>query len=180
MRGNLLDLSVSLSGRQRVTIELDGDFRTEFDKLHEGPVEVSVKKFRAKRSLDANGYAWVLIDKIADMVGIPKAEVYRDHIRQIGGVSEVVCVRDKAVARLRDGWAKNGLGWQSETAPSKIQGCTNVILYYGSSTYDTRQMSALIDALVQTAKNLGIETLSPEKLNSLIGGPNDRQRQNQN
>lgn len=159
-----------MQGRQRVTIEIDGDFRADFEQLREKDVDVSIKKYRAKRSLDANGYAWVLIDKIAARMGLTKAEVYRDHIRHIGGVSEIVCVRDQAVERLRDGWQKNGLGWQTETLPSKLEGCTNIVLYYGSSTYDTRQMSALIDSLVDTAKGLGIETMSPEELESLAGG----------
>lgn len=169
MRGRLADLSISLSGRQKLTIEIDGDFRTEFEQLRENDVEVSIKKFRKKRSLDANGYAWVLIDKISERTGIPKADIYRDHIRQIGGVSEIVCVRDKAVQKLRDGWSKNGLGWQTDTLPSKIAGCSNVVLYYGSSTYDSKQMSVLIDSLVDTAKQLGIETMSEMELYSLIG-----------
>jgi len=172
MRGKLTDLSISLSGKQRLSVEIDGDFRTEFEQLREGDVEISIKKFRAKRSLDANGYAWALIDKISARVGIPKADVYRDHIRQIGGVSEIVCIRDKALEKFREGWEKNGIGWQTETIPSKIDGCTNVILYYGSSTYDTKQMSALIDSLVDTAKGLGIETMSDEELHSLFGGKN--------
>ena len=36
--------------------------------------------------------------------------------------------------------------------------------YYGSSRYNTRQMSRLIDSIVQDCKDLGIETLPPEKL----------------
>jgi hypothetical protein len=51
--------------------------------------------------------------------------------------------------------------------PSKINGCTNVILYYGSSTYNTAQMSLLIDHLVQDAKALGIETMTPQELEAL-------------
>jgi hypothetical protein len=77
-------------------------------------------------------------------------------------------VVDKAVDRLCQVWSRNGLGWQTETFPSKIEGCTNVILYYGSSSYDTEQMSALIDYLVQECKALGIETMPPEEIESLI------------
>lgn len=161
---------MSFDGKQRLTFELDADFREQYDTLHEQDVDVTVKKYRHKRSLDANGYAWVLIDKIAARMKLTKAQVYRDHIRVLGGVSETVCVQDRAVDRLREAWSKNGLGWQSETFPSKIEGCTNVTLYYGSSAYDTFQMSALIDQLVQSCKALGIETLPPEQLNSLIGG----------
>ena len=79
-------------------------------------------------------------------------------------VSEVVCVLDSAVDRLREGWEKQGLGWQTEVMDSKLPGCKNVILYFGSSTYDTKQMSLLIDHLVQDAQALGIETETPEQI----------------
>jgi low affinity Fe/Cu permease len=51
---------------------------------------------------------------------------------------------------------------------SKLPGCTVVILYYGSSSYDTAQMSALIDSLVQDAQALGIETRSPNEIQALL------------
>ena len=168
MKARLVDLTMSFSGKQRLTIELDADFREDFDALHDSTVEVTVKKYRKGRSLDANAYAWVLIDKIARRLKLSKAEVYRNAIRTIGGVSETYCALDKSVDRLCQVWSQNGLGWQTETFPSKIEGCTNVILYYGSSSYDTEQMSALIDSLVQECKALGIETMPPEELESLI------------
>lgn len=133
MRGRITDLIVLLSGKQRLTLELDCDMRQDYEKLKDGDIEISLKKFR-----------------------------------QIGGVSETVCVMNGAVDKLCAGWSKNGLGWHTEAFPSKIDGCTNVILYYGSSTYDTRQMSALIDSLVQDCKALGIETKSEEEIDSLI------------
>ena len=40
----------------------------------------------------------------------------------------------------------------------------NVNLYYGSSTYDKPTMSRLIDNIVQDAKALDIETLTPDEL----------------
>ena len=98
-----------------------------------------------------------------------KVEVYQELIRNIGGVSETVCVRNEAVDRLCEGWKHNGLGWFAETFPSKINGCTNMVLYYGSSTYDTKQMSALIDVAVESCKGLGIETMPPAELAALEG-----------
>lgn len=47
----------------------------------------------------------------------------------------------KAVDTLIRGWEHNGLGWMTDTMTSKLPNCTNVVLYYGSSTYDTKQMS---------------------------------------
>ena len=134
------------------------------------PGDYTIAKERKKRSLDANGYAWVLIDKIAAAMRLGKEEVYRNSIRDIGGNSEIICVPDKAVDTLRRCWEKNGLGWQMDTMPSKLPGCTNAVLFYGSSAYDTHQMSILIDRLVQDCKALGIETLPPEKLAALTEG----------
>ena len=157
-----------------MVIELDDDFRQDFAGLKEHDVSIEVKRWRKKRSLDANAYAWVLIDKIAQTTGVPKTEVYRQAIREIGGVSDIVAVPDNAVDKFREGWSKQGIGWQTEILDSK-PGYKRIVVYYGSSTYDTKQMSALIDSLVQEAQALGIETLPPHeiaRLNSLWGERN--------
>ncbi len=158
IRGKLIDLSLGLNKRQRITVELLGDFREKYDRLKDGEVSIEIKRYRKRRSLDANAYAWVLVDKIAEVISADKTSVYKTAIRSIGGVSETVCVQEQAAAKLRSAWESKGTGWQTETIPSKIEGCVNVILYYGSSTYDTKQMSSLIDSLVAEAKELGIET----------------------
>lgn len=130
--------------------------------------DYTLSKAKKQRTREANAYAWVLIDKIAAVMRLSKEEVYRNAIRDIGGNSEIVCVQEKAYEKLRRCWVKNGIGWQVEEMPSKITGCVNAILYYGSSAYDTQQMSILIDRLVQDAKALGIETMPPDKLNGLL------------
>lgn len=130
--------------------------------------EVEIKEFRQKRSLDANAYFWTLLDKLAEVLREPKEEIYRGYIKDIGGNSEIVCVLDQAVENLRKGWERNGLGWQTDVMPSKIKGCTNVVLYYGSSTYDTKQMSRLIDLIIQDCKGCGIEVLPPERLEGML------------
>lgn len=167
-KGKLLDLSIGLDGKQRITISVDSDMREAFDDLQGDYISLEVKKWRKGRSLDANAYAWVLIDKLACALGLTKREVYRAAIREIGGVSETVCVPDRAVDRLCEGWEKKGWGWQAERCKSKLVGCTNVILYFGSSTYDSRQMSALIDQLITECKAFGIETLPPEQLAGMV------------
>lgn len=131
--------------------------------------DLTLKRHRKKRSLDSNAYAWTLIDRIAATMGLTKTEVYQRAIREIGGNSDIVCVLEKAANALCDGWSHNGLGWFAERTPSKIDGCVNVILYYGSSTYDTATMSRLIDNLIADAKELGIETMTPQELARLEG-----------
>lgn len=176
MIGRLVDIHYSRDKRQQiVTFSTQTDFSEVFDDLYDKDVSIEIKEARKHRSLTANGYAWTLIDKIAEKTGLRKSEVYRHAIREIGGVSEIVCVQDKAVERLRDGWQKNGLGWQTDIMPSKISGCTNVILYYGSSVYDSKQMASLIDSLIQEAEGLGIPTLTDEQAGRLLGKWNNEQ-----
>lgn len=147
-----------------MTLELLGDFRGQYDELNGKDIDLTIKRYREKRSLDANAYCWVLLGKLAEKTGLERREIYRAMVKEIGGNHETVCVRDKAVERLVNGWAHNGIGWVADTFQSKIEGCTNVILYYGSSTYDTRQMSRLIDLIVQECRQQGIETMTPEQL----------------
>lgn len=143
--------------------------RFVYEKKNRGYVAV-LKEYRKKRSLDANAYCWVLIDKIASALGQTKEAVYREAIRSIGGNSETVCVKEEAANAICKSWERNGMGWITDSVPSKLPGCVNVVLYFGSSTYDTKQMSALINAVVQDAQALGIETLTPDKLALLKEG----------
>ena len=171
MTGRIIDGSRGLMGKPRLTIEINENeaFETAFDELHKkDKITIELKPYREKRSKDANAYCFALIDKIAEKLNIDKKDVYREAIRNIGGVSEIVCVRNIAVESLISAWSARGLGWQAETFPSKLAGCTNVILYYGSSTYNTMQMSRLIDAIVNECKDLGIETMPPTELKSLL------------
>lgn len=168
MKARLHDLSFARDGGYLLTIATRENVGVLYDELHETDVDVTVKKHREKRSLDANAYFWVLVDRLAEKTRIPKTDIYRRYIREIGGNHEMVCVIDSALEKLRNGWEHNGLGWQTDTMPSRIPGCTNVILYYGSSTYNTRQMSHLIDMAVQDCQEQNIETLSPEKLAGMM------------
>lgn len=168
MNGHLSDVARRMSGEWVVSFTLTTDPRKELEGLEDAELDITAKKHRKKRSLDANAYAWVLIGKIAEAMRIDRTEVYRNAIREIGGNHEIVCVRNKALESLCNGWQSLGLGWQTDTMPSKLKDCTTVVLYYGSSTYDTKQMSLLIDHLVQDAKGLGIETMSPKELEVLL------------
>ena len=139
-----------------------------FALAFKGEGDYTLSPAKKRRSLDANAYAWVLIDKLADELRMSKVDVYRSAIRDIGGVSEVVRVHADGYETLRRCWERHGVGWQVEQMPCRDSGYVNAIMYYGSSAYDTRQMSALIDHLVQDCTALGIETMPPYKLHGLL------------
>ena len=140
-------------------------------KMKPKAYDLTVKEHRKKRSLDANAYAWVLIGKLADAMRVPPTVVYNNAIQNIGGNFEIIPIREEAVEKFKEVWTKQGLGWPCvDMGQSKIKGYRNLRAYYGSSTYDTRQMSMLIDSLIQDCKALDIETLSEEKLSAMMEG----------
>lgn len=129
------------------------------------PYIADLHEKRAKRSLDANAYCWVLCQKIAEAVGsITKEEVYRRAVRG-SGQFEIIPIREDALEAFIRKWNGRGTGWIAEKQDdSKLPGYVRVIAYYGSSVYDTREMSVLLDYIVDEAKQLGIETATPDEL----------------
>jgi hypothetical protein len=171
IKADSIDARLTFSGDMEITFKVPRSSRAMIEEamreLKDKPLSIEVKQWRERRSLDANAYAWVLIDRIAEVMRQGRTEVYRRYIKDVPGASQTVCVPTKAVAQLLHGWEHNGLGWTTETMTSKLPDCTNVILFYGSSTFDTRQMSVMIDLIVQDAKALGIETLTPSELDRI-------------
>lgn len=136
------------------------------DEMKEGKVyEADLKEHRKRRSLDANSYAWVLIGKLANKVGLPKEDVYREFIKDVGDNYEILPIRNDAVDKWITNWQSKGIGWCCDIlGESKLDGYTNVVTYYGSSTYDSKQMSKLINLIVDECKDQGIETITPAEL----------------
>ena len=128
--------------------------------------EVELKPIRKKRSLSANAYAWALMDKLAHKLGIPKTEVYREHVR-LYGTFQVIEMKTEAVDRFREIWESNGIGYIAEVLNEAL-GETEILAYPGTSQYNTAEMARFIDGLVTECREQGIETMEPGKLKSLV------------
>ena len=140
--------------------------RKHKDRLY----DLEVKEHRKKRSLDANAYAWVLINKLADALRITPKEIYRQAIQNVGGNYEILPVKSEAAEHFKQVWEAQGLGWPCvDMGKSKIDGYRNLRAYYGSSTYSTTQMAQLIDILLQDCRALDIEVKSDEEIASIMG-----------
>lgn len=128
-----------------------------------------MKQKRKKRSLDANAYAWVLMDKIAEKLNLSPMEIYRNAVRDTGGVSETpeLVELEKLEATIID-WVDGHLGRQVKIFPGYDMSHVNVIKVHGSSDYDTAQMARFIENLIQDAQALGIETKDEKEIESLL------------
>lgn len=169
LTGIIEDMGIDYKfGKPKVTFILnERECLNQLEKIKDDKLYIKVDKKRNKRSLDSNAYMWKIADKIASKIGITKLEVYRDAIKEVGQF-EIVPIKDEAVENFIRAWKHNGQGWICEIiGKSKIKGYTNVTAYYGSSVYDSKAMSRLIDLIVQEAKQLDIETLPPNEIESL-------------
>ena len=133
--------------------------------------EFELKEYTEKRSLNANAYCWVLCDKIAkelskDGTVTTKEIVYKDAITQIGSFEPMI-IEEKAFENFERIWSRQGLGFIVQEVSRKDK-CIRVNCYYGSSTYNTKEMSLLINLLVELAESLNIETKSENEINSLL------------
>lgn len=170
MEGRLTGFSLNRDGTQNVTVTVAADFGNEYDELKDADVEVTIRKAQKHRSMEANRYCWVLVDQIAAKQHMKKSEVYRNAIRDIGGVSQDMLMKAEAVLPFREIWETKGLGNQVEIVDEELDtGWCTVRVYYGSSTYNTAQMSALLDSLIQDAEALGIPTITPKEEERMLG-----------
>ena len=156
----------------RVTLSFDNRWRENvikvFHELEPADYDITVKKRKEKRSLDANAYAWVLIGKIAEVLRTNITEVYRRIISEMSAF-EVVPIREDALEKWRSTWENNGLGWVTQDLGQckNFKGYHNVKCHYGSSTFDKSEMSHFIDLIIQECKQLDIEHLPDYELERL-------------
>ena len=123
-----------------------------------------IKEYKEKRSLNANSYLWKLCTMIADVLRTEKESVYLEMLKSYGQ-SDLVSVRADI----------NPVGlfkYYEQAGQSTLNGklFTHYRVYRGSSEYDTREMSVLLDGVISEAKALDIETATPAELARLKDG----------
>lgn len=160
MRGKLKDMTFNGDGTQNITVTVRADFRETYDQLKDSDISIEIKKAYNRRTNNQNRFAWELIDQIAAASHRKIVDIYREAIWNIGGASTMIGMKDDAIPIFRESWEKGHLGRQIEIIPGSTKpGWSNVKVYFGSSEFDTEQMSRLIDILIQDAESLGIPTI---------------------
>lgn len=166
MTGRIIDISRSLDGKQRITLEVDADFREQYQQLKDQLLDVEIQKHRDKASRNARGYLHVLINKIARAKGISEEEVKHGLVLDYG-----------ALAKDDDG-QNIGFKLPAKTNVDKLWKYTKCfnsrwengtlfkfyLVYKETKYYDSKEMADLIDGAIWEAKQLGIETDPPEVL----------------
>ena len=125
---------------------------------------VEVKQYRQKRSLDANALLWKMCTEIATVIRSSKDEVYLQMLERYGQFTHII-VKPAVVEKVKQEWRT-----VRELGEVTVNGQTGVQLqcYFGSSTYNTKEFSVLLDGVISEAKELGIEVINEKEKNLLL------------
>lgn len=177
LKGQLKSISRDyFTGCTLITCETEETVAPRLEELQGFPLTITLKKFRRKRSLDANAYYWVLVAKLGDKLGLSKPYLHNLLLRRYGqpeiidGRMIYLVLPDSDLgARIADEAETYHIKPTSEvkTGRDGKQFRTYVMLR-GSSTYNTEEMSHLIDGLISECKESGVETASPEEIKRML------------
>lgn len=171
--GNLKGIGKDLeTGQYIVDLRVNEDVKDLFQELNGKNISIKITQYRKKRSLDANAYYWQLLTKIAELLKTSKPFMHNQMLRKYGqlfmfdGKFSTVTIPDTPEAEKQVDEAET----YHLKPTSQVRKGNDGVMYRtykmlrGSSDYDTKEMSELIDGVVGEAKELGIETLSPEEI----------------
>lgn len=157
---NYPHISLNLEGKAEITFIAPKSALADLETLKDKELLVKVETYSKKRSLSQNAYMWVLLGELAIKLNLSKEEVYKNYIKDYG-LYEVVPIKNEAVEMFIKSWKSRGLGWISEILqPSKITNYTNVIAYYGTSIYQSKDMRRIIEAIIEDCKEFNISTMT--------------------
>ena len=172
MTGTIQDISIDyMSKKPKITLLLnERDCLNSIENLKDDKLTIDIKKWRKKRSLDANKYFWELLQKVCNYKNISTIEDYKRRVKELG-IFKQFKIMAQDVKTFEKIWTDRGIAWFCEIVDTDYIGNIEfriINAYYGSSSYNSKQMSRLIDNLVQDCKAVGIETKPQAEINSLL------------
>lgn len=123
------------------------------DKLKNTLLTVKAAKFRKKRSLDANAMMWACLKEIADAINADKWDIYLRMLKRYGKFTYIV-VKENAVEAMKKQWRECEVVGDYEVNGQKA---VQMLCYFGSSTYDTKEFSKLLNGIVSEMQEMGIQ-----------------------
>ena len=140
------------------------------EELQDKKLNIEAKKYRKKRGNDANKYFWKLLSEYSEQKEVDTIEEYKERVKRLG-IFRVSRIETKDVETFKQTWENWGTAWFCEIYDTEYLGDIEfkiLHLYYGSSSFNTKQMSRLINDLVEDCKQVGIETRPKEEIDALL------------
>jgi len=165
-KGRLVSTSRNLStGKYNITFELDEGNIKDVDKISGNKqLLVQAKQSYNKRSLDANGYAWHLMQKIAEETKQSKWDVYLVCIQRYSRAFTHLIIKPQALDRVKEMF-RVCIDLGEVTVNGKI--AHQYQCYFGSSTFNTKEMSVFIDGIISECRDLEIPIIPDSEVERL-------------
>ena len=155
--------NLTLDGELVLSMKINdkADAVDQINQMGNKLMDIEIKPHRKKRSLDANAMLWACIGAMAKALGVPKDKVYLKALRDYGQYEVMSCKKNafemfkrqyKDCEQIGYEYTNNGEVW------------VDVICYFGSHTYDTKQFSDLLDGVVEDMRALGIQPPPPKSI----------------
>ncbi len=157
LKGNIKDITRNMDNSYNITFTVHGDYIFHLlDEFKDKLLSIVVKLFRNKRSLDANAALWLLLGEMAARLNTSKDELYLEVLDRYG-VFTFIAVKPAVVERVKREWRT-----VRELGEVTVNGQTGIQLqcFFGSSTYDSREFSVLLNGVIEEAKEMGIYLIS--------------------
>ena len=143
---------------------------TTIEELRGIKLKIIAKKDIKKRSINANNYFWKVLQELCELAEIDTKEEYKRRIKELG-IFRRFKIEKENVKTFEKIWTSQGIAWFCEIADTEIiENIEFKIInaYYGSSSFNSKQMSRLIKDLVEDCKIYGIETKTQLEIKSLL------------
>lgn len=161
-----------VGGKVRLTLELDRKELDGMENLTKSDLRVKLVQWREKRSLDANAYYWVLLGQLAKVLKLSTTELHNQFLADFGQIEVIDGSVVTVVMRQDIDHRKIATIHLKPTSKIEIRDDGQAYSYYqvmrGSHTYNTAEMSVLIEGLVAEAKAQGIETATPDEIAHML------------
>lgn len=126
----------------------------EVDKLKGSKLSIKAVKYRQKRSLDANGLLWHCLGEIALSLHADKWDIYLQMLKRYGKYT-YICVKPNMVDSVRSQWRESEvIGEVNINGSEAVQ----MLCYFGSSTYNTKEFSVLLEGVISEMQEMGLAT----------------------
>lgn len=170
--GTLEEINIDYkTGKLKISFLVEGkDKLSDIEQLKGLKLKIEAKKYIKKRTTNANNYFWKLLQELCEIAEKDTIEEYKRRVKELG-IFRRFKIETENIKTFEKMWTTQGIAWFCEIADTEYIKNTEfkiVNAYYGSSSFNSKQMSRLIDGVVQDCKAYEIETKSQAEIDSLL------------
>jgi len=164
-KGRLTGIALDyVTGKLNITFEINGLRPEDAEMIKDTDLRIKAVKWRDKRSLTANGMLWACIGEIAEALNADKWQIYLMMLKRYGKYT-YICVKPNAVEAMKEQWREcEVVGNVNINGAEAVQ----MLCYFGSSTYDTKEFSVLLDGVVSEMKHMGLQPPLTEDMKRVL------------